>query len=1019
MSKIINSIYRAYCRWGNLPMKSKLSPLIIVTLLVSCCSGIVSTLQEDLTGSVEGQGTGAINQHSYTWVVKPTDSGPYTVGYTDASVPRPSMSNLLARIFYPATSTGQDTPSDPSGGPYPAITWAPGAGGHYDDYDNLGTFVASWGFVMAICDFPTGSLNQVTIDSHGFVLDHLVAENSDSGSNFFGSIDVNMFGASGHSNGGWGAIHGTVADSRFKAVCTLAAAGNADGSDVNGLVVPIQLIVGSNDNTFKPVSQANYANADPIKSLIEIVGATHSGPFHLEYFISFFKFWLDGDQEYYTFIYGNDIQQDVTDGTIHLSRDLGLTTSADASKLTVEEDEEFTFMGQGIISNPDPPNRIIVRYEWDYDDDGTFDWNSTSTGSVSFIPYEDGVLLARFRVTDSWGLTATSESISVTVNNKEPIAHAGEDRTVNEDEVVLLDGRGSSDTPSDLVNLSYSWDFGNDEHSGWMDEPTINYTYVNTGIYTVTLTVKDDDFETDEASVQIVVNNVEPTCTAMADLQTVNEDEIINFSGAGDDSPSDMPSLNYYWDFGDDDQSEQMGSPNTTHAYTNKGIYNATLTIEDDNGVKGYSTFTINVNNVKPTCSAIVENQIVNEDEVLDFGGIVSDSPSDIASIKYKWDFDDGNDSGWDNIIDTTHIYENEGIYIATLSVKDDNDEIETDTVSITVNNIAPTVEADSSKTTVVEDEIVRFEADDVWDTDSDIDSVWFMWVFGDGSIAEGEKVSHAYVNANEYTVTLTATDDNGATGTDTLKITVNNVKPTAVITVNKKIASVGEELTFDGYQSSDTTSDKANLTYTWDFGDGEAGTGIAVNHTYIDSQQCTVTLMVSDSECTASTSMTITVIDQGRTDSGIDGNDTSAKVKKAKDDDNSMLIVGILAVLIVPVIALIAAVMILIRKKAMLKRSPWVQTQMPAPIHGGPGSAPYSTSVAGTTTMPRGYVTRDETGTEARPGYDMYTSYGTQSGTHVGTQYPTQHQLLLSPPEQHGDVKYPQEQDDFGEGRY
>ncbi len=883
-------------------MKLRLFLLIIVVLIISCFSGMVYTQCEDLTeGAIGGAGaqvTELIVYESAVRADKPTGSGPYTVGNTDASIPRPSLPNLLARIFYPATSTGLDAPSDHSDAPYSAITWAPGAGGHYDDYDSLGTYVASWGFLMAICNFPTGSLNQETVDSHGYVLDFFEAENSNATSNFYGLIDVNMFGATGHSNGGWGAIRGTVEDIRFKAVCTLAAAGHADGSDVSGLIVPLQLIVGNNDNTFKPVSEANYANANPIKSLIKINGATHSGPFHLEYLISFFKFWLVRDDEYYTFIYGDEIQQDVADGTIQLSYDLGLTADADASKFKVEEDEQFTFIGEGIITNPISPDRSIAKYEWDFDDDGNYDWNSTSTGSVAYIWYENVALQATLRVTDTWGLMATSEPISITINNRKPTANAGEDQTVNEDEVVLLDARGSSDTPSDLVNLSYAWDFGNDEYSGWLNEPTINYTYINKGTYTVTLTVRDDDYATDITSIKIIVNNVEPTCTAMVDHETVNEDDVINFTGTGSDSPSDMPYLKYYWDFGDNTYTEPMSSPNTTHKYTTKGIYNATLTIEDDNGANGNSTVFITVNNVKPTCTAIVDNQIVNEDEIVSFSGIGYDSLSDVSFLSYNWDFGDGNNSGWNPTVDAAHAYVNEDTYLAILTVKDDNNDIDTTTVCITVNNVAPTVHAKADETIVDEDEIIAFKAKDYWDTASDIDSLEFIWDFGDYGMGQGKKVTHAYISANTYTITLTVIDDNGAMGADIIEITVNNVEPTAIIKLTKRQVNIDEEFTIDGSPSLDTPSDKLNLTYEWDFGDGEFGEGITTNHSYKEPDKYTVTLTVKDdNNVTSKATKTITV----------KASDDDERVsEKDKEESYLWVIVGIVIVIIIVVLFLV-----------------------------------------------------------------------------------------------------------------
>ena len=53
-------------------------------------------------------------------------------------------------------------------------------------------------------------------------------------------------------------------------------------------------------------------------------------------------------------------------------------------------------------------------------------------------------------------------------------------------------------------------------------------------------------------------------------------------------------------------------------------------------------------------------------------------------------------------------------------------------------------------------------------------------------------------------------------------------------------------EITFDASDSSSPNG--AIVSYEWDFGDGETGTGVMVTHTYEEKGVYTVTLMVTDS---------------------------------------------------------------------------------------------------------------------------------------------------------------------------
>jgi len=76
----------------------------------------------------------------------------------------------------------------------------------------------------------------------------------------------------------------------------------------------------------------------------------------------------------------------------------------------------------------------------------------------------------------------------------------------------------------------------------------------------------------------------------------------------------------------------------------------------------------------------------------------------------------------------------------------------------------------DSATSAVYTAETITFNGADSYDTDGRI--VSYSWDFGDGSTATGATASHAYAQAGSYAVSLTVTDDDGAT--DTMAITKN-----------------------------------------------------------------------------------------------------------------------------------------------------------------------------------------------------------------------------------------------------
>jgi PKD repeat protein len=121
-----------------------------------------------------------------------------------------------------------------------------------------------------------------------------------------------------------------------------------------------------------------------------------------------------------------------------------------------------------------------------------------------------------------------------------------------------------------------------------------------------------------------------------------------------------------------------------------------------------------------------------------------------------------------------------------------------------------------------------------------------YNWDFGDGSSATGKNPTHTYEDNGEYAVTLTVTDDDGATGKDTGSITVNNVKPTVAFTVD---FTEGDVTTLFKFTSESYDTDGSISKFFWDFGDDTTATEINPTHQFKQSGTYSVSLMVQDDD--------------------------------------------------------------------------------------------------------------------------------------------------------------------------
>jgi trimeric autotransporter adhesin len=296
----------------------------------------------------------------------------------------------------------------------------------------------------------------------------------------------------------------------------------------------------------------------------------------------------------------------------------------------------------------------------------------------------------------------------------------------------------------------------------------------------------------------------------------------------------------YNWDFGDG----QTGTGQTTsHTYAAAGTYTVTLTVTDNSGATAnvQQQVTVLAPNILPTAAFTwsANGLTANLD------GTTSSDP-DGQVVSYKWTFGDGTTGTGATI---SHTYATPGKYVVNLVVKDDRGGAASISRNVTVT-IPPVAAFTSSATNLS----ASFDGTGSSDADGTVAS--YAWNFGDGTTGTGAKPTHLYAAGGTYNVTLTVTDNQGATGTVTQPITVvpGNIAPNASFTYTRDHLSV----TVDGTGSNDP--DGSIASYQWDWGDGSTDTGAHASHTYATGGTYTVTLTVTDNQgATGVTSQQVT----------------------------------------------------------------------------------------------------------------------------------------------------------------
>lgn len=457
------------------------------------------------------------------------------------------------------------------------------------------------------------------------------------------------------------------------------------------------------------------------------------------------------------------------------------------------------------------PTSTISLFGSGTDSDGTiasYQWAKMSgpsgtnfigggTARLDLTNLVQGVYSFQLTVTDNGGQFA-SDQVTVTVNaaaNIPPIANAGPSQNISlPTSTATLIGTGT-DTDGTIVGYAWTKDSGPSCTITTPSSSTTGVTGLTAGIYVFRLTVTDNLSLTGFDTMRIFVTslpNTPPTANAGSNQTITLPTNTVTLTGIGTDV--DGVITNYLWTKILGGTGGTVASPASSTTAINgltQGVFQYELTVTDNLGLTGKDTVQITVNaapNTPPTANAGTDQVLTLPTNTTTLTGSGTDVGGSITG--YQWIKLPSSPPGSNFTTSTnanlplTNLIE--GIYKFSLTVTDNLGSTGTDTVQVTVNpaaNIPPTV------TITPPTQSITLPLDSVTVTGSAVDSDGTIISYAWSKISGPSTYQIVTVNSNTtiirnliagtYRFSLTATDNQGATGSATVIITVSpNLTP-------------------------------------------------------------------------------------------------------------------------------------------------------------------------------------------------------------------------------------------------
>ncbi|MEO7456242.1 MAG: PKD domain-containing protein [Gemmatimonadaceae bacterium] len=327
-------------------------------------------------------------------------------------------------------------------------------------------------------------------------------------------------------------------------------------------------------------------------------------------------------------------------------------------------------------------------------------------------------------------------------------------------------------------------------------------------------------------------------------------------------STDDVGIVSYAWNWGDG-RSETRTSATALNTFAVNGTYTVTLTVTDGGGLKSSVSRAVQVptsaQNQSPTAtiaSPAASSSVVQGQSVTFTGSATDPESGSLTGTSLQWT------SSRDGVIGSGATFSRNnlsvGTHTITLTARDPQGASSVRTVTLVVTATPPanqsptaTISSPTSGSGVLQGQGVTFTGSASDPESGTLSGTSLQWRSSiDGAIGSGTTFSKSNLSIGTHTITLTATDPQGAASSRSITLTVTgpaaNQAPVAKFTVNCVGQAYPHQCALD---ASTSTDDVKISSYIWTWGTGQTETKLSplAKNTWPAAGTYTITLTVTD----------------------------------------------------------------------------------------------------------------------------------------------------------------------------